>query len=149
MTVTVGELHDAFRDACNRQSSVAIVGDSRLPMELLDALLRNIELRIAPIMEDAGRDVETMRIEVQNLPACMCAASAKTTEETIMVPKDFGDAKYRDLKAAYKTAVEEGNETFQIGTVEFYTKYAKYLIEYLDGLNIPDGALLNSVIAPQ
>lgn len=147
MIVTVGELHDAFRDAYDRKSDVATIGDEPVPMYLLDALLRHIERHIAPVAEEKGFDIETMRMDTRDMPVCMCAA-AITDEEVNMAQKDFGNATYCDLKTAYKKAVDEQAETFSVGTVEFYTKYAKYLIEYLDGRKIPDEVLLRDIMTP-
>lgn len=41
----------------------------------------------------------------------------------------------KDLKEAYNKAVEENKDSFKYEDVEFYTQYAKYLIEFLEGTN--------------
>lgn len=53
---------------------------------------------------------------------------------------------FKDLKKAYKKAVETKADTFTIGTYEFLTNYAKYLIQYLDMCHISDDKLLKSFL---
>jgi len=46
---------------------------------------------------------------------------------------NFDPAKLKRLKAAYKRAVEHGDETFTFEGSEWVAAYAKYAIEYLEG----------------
>jgi len=52
----------------------------------------------------------------------------------------------RDLKREYEKAVKEGRETFMIDEFEFYTPFAKYLIEYLEMKGIPDDMPLEAIL---
>lgn len=42
-----------------------------------------------------------------------------------------------ELKEAYKQAVEEDKLSFTYNNFQFYTQYAKFLIEYLETLKTP------------
>ena len=42
-----------------------------------------------------------------------------------------------ELKEAYKKAVEEDKQSFTYNDFQFYTQYAKFLIEYLETLKTP------------
>lgn len=53
---------------------------------------------------------------------------------------------FRDLKKAYEKAKAEGKEAFKVGEYEFYTEYAKYVIEYLDSRKVDDKMLLEDII---
>ena len=46
----------------------------------------------------------------------------------------------------YNLARKNGEDTFKIGDFEFVVGYAKYLIEYLDSLHVPDDTLLTKLI---
>lgn len=45
---------------------------------------------------------------------------------------DMENINLKDLKEAYNKAVEENKDSFKYEDVEFYTQYAKYLIEFLE-----------------
>lgn len=51
----------------------------------------------------------------------------------------------RHLKKEYEKAKKEGREIFKIGEYEFYTEYAKYLIEYLEQKKIDDRMPLKDI----
>ena len=41
---------------------------------------------------------------------------------------------FQEFKEAYELATCSGSEIFKFAGCQFYTPYAKYLIEYLEGL---------------
>ena len=147
MDVTVGMMYDAFQDAYEQMQPVIVLYGERIPMELVNRLLRHLETHVAPITEEKGIDFEEMHLDTRDIPVCLCAVSI-ADEDVDMATKDFGNARYSDLKAAYTKAVENGSEEFSVGTVEFYTNYAKYLIEYLDGRGIPDDVFMRDIVRP-
>lgn len=52
----------------------------------------------------------------------------------------------KDLKKEYKKADANKTETFTIDGYEFYTPYAKYLLEYLESIKIPADTPLKSFL---
>lgn len=51
-------------------------------------------------------------------------------------PITFDKKKYRGLKKAYNNAVNDNQDSFTFDKNEYLTAYAKYLLEYLEGVLI-------------
>jgi len=52
----------------------------------------------------------------------------------------------KDLRKAHAKAERDREKTFKIDGFEFLTKYAKYLLEYIDMVKVPDEVPLKSII---
>lgn len=55
----------------------------------------------------------------------------------------------KDLRHAYYKALEGKQETFTIEEYDFFIPYAKYLLEYLDNLNVPEDTMLRTILIKQ
>ncbi|MFA6694988.1 MAG: hypothetical protein WCR85_00025 [Sphaerochaeta sp.] len=148
MKVTVNDMHKALQKGAESSSTHAIVGGESLPMPLLNLILMDIEVRVAPFAEQQGFDVGEMWMEMADIKAYVSLMAIVDKEEP-MSTKDFGDVTYKDLKNAYHKAAENSEETFTLNGIEFFTKYAQYLIEYFEGIGVPDTMLMNRLVRPQ
>lgn len=52
----------------------------------------------------------------------------------------------KDLKRIYNQSVKDNIEIFEIDGFEFYTPFAKYLLEYLDMLKIHADTPLKTIL---
>ena len=55
-------------------------------------------------------------------------------------------ATVKDLKKAYKIAIDNKLETITIDDFVLLTAYAKYLIQYLDMMKVPDDIKLVNIL---
>lgn len=51
-----------------------------------------------------------------------------------------------DLKCAYKKAVRDNQDTFEIEGYPFVTGFTRYLIDYLDSLGIENSTALRTLL---
>lgn len=67
---------------------------------------------------------------------------------TVIEPKKkkVMKATVQTLQEEYDKANRKGLETFTVETYEFYTPYAKYLLQYLESIKMPRTKLLSSFL---
>ena len=54
--------------------------------------------------------------------------------------------KVKHLRKRYAEAVEKKEEYFVIGSYEFLTNYAKYMLQYFDQIKLSDDHFLDNVL---
>jgi hypothetical protein len=99
----------------------------------------NIQFRLqADVIVEAANERDAFAIISEHFDRC---ASLKGDPSTLKNP--FADGKWKldmivtdvilaELRIAYQTAVNAGEENFTWREMPFHTKYAKYLLEYID-----------------
>jgi hypothetical protein len=60
--------------------------------------------------------------------------------------EDTEPATLADLREAYNLAVEQGENSFVIGGMEFQTIFAEYILNFSERYNVPDTASLRDII---
>lgn len=53
---------------------------------------------------------------------------------------------FYDLKTAYRKALKNNQDTFEIDGYQFVTGFARYLIDYFDMIGVPQDKPLSSFI---
>lgn len=147
--VLVRDLHVILESGYNNHVEfVTVHGSRELPLELIEQVLRDIEVRVAPILEPRGVDIGDLTISLRRiyyyplvLPAYVCAM-----EMYCEVVDVFGESTLGDLRKAYEDALNRGDTVFTVESVEFYTGYVKYLFKFLEAQGVKDDALLRGLI---